>query len=137
MTRVRFLEEAQVEFLEQIGHYEAQQKGLGERFREQIDAVVGLASTHPSLGSPWKHRTRRVFPKESPFSVVYPNEIGGGGHICHCPFQAPADLLAAAQVIHDFSVERTLDSAAGLLPQAAVRVKRRSPSTLIVTVSSV
>jgi toxin ParE1/3/4 len=25
----------------------------------------------PGIGSPYKHRTRRVFPKDFPFSVVY------------------------------------------------------------------
>ncbi|MBN9428860.1 MAG: type II toxin-antitoxin system RelE/ParE family toxin [Burkholderiales bacterium] len=74
MKPVRFLEEAQVEFLEQIGYYEAQHKGLGQRFREQVEAAVGLASTHPRLGSPWKLRTHRVFPREFPFAVVYRNE---------------------------------------------------------------
>jgi hypothetical protein len=29
---VRFLEEAQQEFLEQVGYYEEREKGLGERF---------------------------------------------------------------------------------------------------------
>jgi toxin ParE1/3/4 len=68
---VRFLEEAQHEFLEQISYYEEHQKGLGDRFRESVEAATALASAHPKLGSPWKLRTRRVFPKGFPFSVVY------------------------------------------------------------------
>jgi len=68
---VRFLEEAQDEFLEQISYYEQQQKGLGDQFRESVVAATALASAHPKLGSPWKLRTRRVFPKGFPFSVVY------------------------------------------------------------------
>jgi len=68
---VRFLEEAQDEFLEQISYYEEHQKGLGDRFRESVEAATALASAHPKLGSPWKLRTRRVFPKGFPFSLVY------------------------------------------------------------------
>jgi plasmid stabilization system protein ParE len=68
---VRFIEEAQDEFLEQIAYYEERRKGQGERFRQSVEAAVTLASAHPKLGSPWKLRTRRVFPKGFPFSVVY------------------------------------------------------------------
>jgi plasmid stabilization system protein ParE len=67
---VRFLEEAQQEFLEQVLYYEEQEKGLGERFRQAVEAATALAATHPKLGSPWKLRTRRVFPKGFEFSVV-------------------------------------------------------------------
>lgn len=78
MTPVRFLEEAQHELFEQISYYEQHQAGLGDRFRESVEAATALASAHPKLGSPWKLRTRRVFPKGFPFSVVYriePDEL--------------------------------------------------------------
>ena len=52
MKPARFLLEAQDEFLEQISYYEEQQKGLGDRFRESVEAATDLASTHPKLGSP-------------------------------------------------------------------------------------
>jgi plasmid stabilization system protein ParE len=68
---VRFLEEARAEFLEQIAYYEERQDGLGDRFRQAVEAATVLASAHPMLGSPWKLRTRRVFPKGFPFSLVY------------------------------------------------------------------
>lgn len=71
MRPVRFLEEAQDEFLEQIAHYEERLKGLGDRFRESVQAATVLASAHPWLESPWKLGTRRVFPRGFPFSVVY------------------------------------------------------------------
>lgn len=71
MKPARFLEEAQNEFLEQISYYEERQKGLGDRFRESIEAATALAGAHPKLGSPWKLHTRRVFPKSFPFSIVY------------------------------------------------------------------
>ena len=71
MKPVRVLEEAQEEFLEQVTYYEEREKGLGERFRQAVEAATALASAHPKLGSPWKLRTRRVFPKGFKFAVVY------------------------------------------------------------------
>ena len=71
MKPVRFLEEAQQEFLDQVSYYEEREIGLGERFRRAVEAATDLASAHPNLGSPWKRRTRRVFPKGFKFSVVY------------------------------------------------------------------
>lgn len=78
MKPVRFLQEAQDEFLAQIEYYEERQKGLGDQFREAVEAVTALASAYPRLGSPWKLGTRRVFPKSFKFSVVYrvePSEL--------------------------------------------------------------
>ena len=71
MKPVRFVEEAQQEFLDQVSYYEERERGLGERFRQAVEAAAALASAHPKLGSPWKFRTRRVFPKGFKFSVVY------------------------------------------------------------------
>lgn len=78
MKPVRFLEEARDEFLEQITYYEERQKGLGDRFRQAVEVATAFASAHPKLGSPWKLRTRRVFPKGFSFSVVHriePDEL--------------------------------------------------------------
>lgn len=78
MKPVRFLEEARDEFLDQVAYYEARGKGLGERFRQAVEAATALAATHPKLGSPWKLRTRRVFPTGFRFSIVYrvePDEL--------------------------------------------------------------
>ena len=43
MKPVRFLEEAQEEFLEQVAYYEEREKGLGERFRQAVEAATALA----------------------------------------------------------------------------------------------
>ena len=48
---VRFLEEAQEEFLEQVAYYKEREKGLGERFRQAVEAAAAPASAHPKLGS--------------------------------------------------------------------------------------
>ena len=78
MRTVRFLEEARDEFLEQTSYYAEREKGLGDRFQRSVEVAVALAAAHPKLGSPWKLRTRRVFPRDFPFSIVYriePSEI--------------------------------------------------------------
>ena len=78
MKQVRFLDEVREELLAQVAYYEERQEGLGEQFRLAVKAATALAAIHPKLGSPWKLRTRRVFPKGFPFSVVYriePNEL--------------------------------------------------------------
>ncbi|MDP2065144.1 MAG: type II toxin-antitoxin system RelE/ParE family toxin [Burkholderiaceae bacterium] len=67
----RFHGEARIEFLESVAYYEAVQVGLGERFRQSIEAAVELAASLPFAGAPHRHGTRRVFPKKFPFSVVY------------------------------------------------------------------
>ena len=71
MKQVRFLDEVREELLAQVAYYEERQEGLGEQFRLAVKAATALAAIHPKLGSPWKLRTRRVFPKGFPFSVVY------------------------------------------------------------------
>ena len=38
----RFFEEAQEEFLEQVTYYEEREKGLGERFRQAVEAAAAL-----------------------------------------------------------------------------------------------
>jgi toxin ParE1/3/4 len=70
-----FHPEALAELQEQAVYYEERSEGLGERFVAQVEAAAGLAASMPGIGSPYKHRTRRVFPKDFPFSVVY-REIG-------------------------------------------------------------
>jgi plasmid stabilization system protein ParE len=44
---------------------------LGERLARAVEQAARLASEFPEMGSPYKHGTRRVFPKKFPFSLVY------------------------------------------------------------------
>ena len=71
MTNARFHNEARREFLDSVAYYEAIQVGLGERFRQSVEAAVALAASLPFAGSPHRHGTRRVFPKKFPYAVVY------------------------------------------------------------------
>lgn len=71
MIKARFHGDARLEFLDGVSYYEAIQVGLGERFRQAIEAAVVLAASLPFAGSPHLHGTRRVFPKKFPYSIVY------------------------------------------------------------------
>lgn len=63
--------EALAELQEQAAYYEEQSPGLGLRFVDQVQAAIQLAVIMPGVGSPYRHQTRRVFPKDFPHSVVY------------------------------------------------------------------
>ena len=77
MNEVRFLEEARLEFLAEVAYYEKMERGLGERFRISVETATMLAAKIPLAGAPWKHDTRRVFPKNFPYAVVYRPEADG------------------------------------------------------------
>lgn len=71
MKAVRFHDAARAELLEEIRYYTGIGPQLGERLADEIERAIRLASEFPDVGSPYKHGTRRVFPKKFPFSVVY------------------------------------------------------------------
>ena len=75
MKVVQFHPEALEELQDQAVFYEERSEGLGERFAAQVEAAATLAASMPGIGSPYKHHTRRVFPRDFPFSVVY-REVG-------------------------------------------------------------
>jgi plasmid stabilization system protein ParE len=68
---VRLHPQAEAELAAEARYYEERAPGLGERFTDEVQAAVRLAATLPGIGSPYRHGTRRVFPKSFPFSVVY------------------------------------------------------------------
>jgi plasmid stabilization system protein ParE len=68
---VRFHEEAKRELADEALYYAAISPRLGERFIAAVEAATSLAAEFPSVGSPYKYQTRRVFPKKFRFSRVY------------------------------------------------------------------
>ena len=70
MKPARFHPEAEVELAAEAKFYEEQWRGLGERFTEEVEAALKLASLFPEIGAPYKYGTRRVFPKKFPFSIT-------------------------------------------------------------------
>ena len=68
---LRFHGEALEELTAGAVYYEAKSSGLGARFASKVEAATHIAAEFPEMGAPFKHGTRRVFPKKFPFSVVY------------------------------------------------------------------
>ena len=71
MKSVRFHDAARAEFVQETLYYATVSPRLGERLVAAVEQAVRLASEFPEMGSPYKHGTRRVFPKRFPFSLVY------------------------------------------------------------------
>lgn len=71
MKEAVFHPEALAELRDQAVFYEEKSAGLGERFTAQVQTAVALAVSMSAIGSPYRHGTRRVFPKDFPFSIVY------------------------------------------------------------------
>jgi plasmid stabilization system protein ParE len=70
---IRFVEEAQHEFLDAIAEYEEARAGLGQRFKEEVDRCVLWIAAHPQLYRlrPVSYRriNLRVFPYYIPYIV--------------------------------------------------------------------
>jgi plasmid stabilization system protein ParE len=70
-VRLDFLPEAAAEFSEAAAYYEAQQEGLGTRFRDEVMTVCGAIGQYPLL---WRERPggyRRVNCPVFPYYVAY------------------------------------------------------------------
>lgn len=74
---LRFHREALEELTVEALYYEAKSSGLGARFTSEVEAATRIAAEFPEMGAPFKHGTRRVFPKKFPFSVVYRIQADG------------------------------------------------------------
>jgi toxin ParE1/3/4 len=75
---LRYLEAARLEVLHEAQFYAAISLKLVEQFDLCILQAERLATEFPGLGAPYLYGTRRVFPGDFKFSVVYlvrPNEI--------------------------------------------------------------
>ena len=71
MKPASFHPEAVAELLAQAAYYEERVAGLGERLFDQVESAIRLVASMPGIGSPHRHDTRRVFPKDFPLSIVY------------------------------------------------------------------
>jgi plasmid stabilization system protein ParE len=71
LNQARFTKQARSELLSQTAYYEAIEKGLGARFRTEVEAAAQRAAAYPSHGKPAAGGTRRRLVASFPFSVVY------------------------------------------------------------------
>jgi plasmid stabilization system protein ParE len=71
VSSARFTKYARAEFLAQIRYYEGRQRGLGARFRAEVESAAQRAATYPLHGKPSAGGTRRRLVADFPFSVIY------------------------------------------------------------------
>lgn len=71
MRRARFAREARSELLAQTAYYETIHKGLGTRFRTEVESAAKLAATFPAHGKPGPAQTRRRLVADFPFKLFY------------------------------------------------------------------
>lgn len=69
--KVEFLNTAESEYVEAVAYYEAQQAGLGERFRLEIIRSVGRMAAHPAAYTALSERTRRCLVAKFPYGIIY------------------------------------------------------------------
>jgi plasmid stabilization system protein ParE len=69
--QVRFHEAALAELAWEAQYYAKVNPQLGERFATVVERALAIDAEFPDRGSPYRHATRRVFPKRFPFSNVY------------------------------------------------------------------
>ncbi len=76
-------------------YYAEVDRRLGERLFESVQRAVVLAAAFPEMGSPYLFKTRRVFPKRFPFSVVYVQRRGEIVVLAFAPFRRKAGYWSA------------------------------------------
>jgi plasmid stabilization system protein ParE len=68
---IRFVEEAQREFLDGISYYEEAGAGLGRRFKDEVERCVSWIGDHPDLcrlrSGGYRRINLRVFPYYIPY----------------------------------------------------------------------
>ena len=69
--RFEFHPEALAEFRAAAEHYESQQRGLGSRFVNAIDAAVTRIAEAPESGRIIEDHIRRCLSKVFPYAVLY------------------------------------------------------------------
>ena len=69
--KYEFHPEAELEVLEVAARYEAEVRGLGLQFGEEVERVIELLLDSPDLGAPVDSDIRHFVLRRFPFSVIY------------------------------------------------------------------
>jgi toxin ParE1/3/4 len=78
MKPIRYLEAAEDEYLHELRYFTAISQQTGDPFYSAVLRAENFASEFSGMGAPYKFGTRRVFPGDFKFSIVYltrPDEI--------------------------------------------------------------
>lgn len=68
---VRFVEEAQLEFLDAIAHYGRIRSELGRRFKQEVDQLIDWSVAHPELYPLRRGAYRRINLHIFPYYISY------------------------------------------------------------------
>ena len=68
---IRFVEEAQREFLDAVSYYEEARGGLGRRFKREVDRCVRWVAENPELYRLQPGMYRRVNLRAFPYYIPY------------------------------------------------------------------
>lgn len=68
---IRFVKEAELEFLEAISYYEDAQEGLGRRFKDEVDRCVLLVAERPETCRERVGGHRRINLRVFPYYLAY------------------------------------------------------------------
>jgi plasmid stabilization system protein ParE len=71
--KIRFLEEAKLEFLDAISYYESEQPGLGQGFKNELDRTMLWLAERPQVcrlrSGGYRRMNLRIFPYYIPYIV--------------------------------------------------------------------
>ena len=62
---------AKIEFDESREFYEAQEQGLGERFRRAVWAAIEILEQYPEIGEEVRPEIRKVLVRQFPYKLIY------------------------------------------------------------------
>ncbi len=71
MRAIVFHPEAILELQAESVFYNERSAGLGLRLIDQTEHALKLAAAMPGIGSPYFDGTRRVFPRDFPYSILF------------------------------------------------------------------
>lgn len=77
MTQHRFLPLAEEELGEAAAYYEAAKRGLGDRFLDDVQAVIKALHRNPEIGHRLDAHLRRALLRNFPYALIYALEKEG------------------------------------------------------------
>ena len=59
------------EFEDAFEYYEAQEIGLGERFRQEVWSAISILERYPEAGQEVRPKVRRILIRRFPYKLIY------------------------------------------------------------------
>ena len=68
---VQFDPLAAKEFASSFDYYEAQEPGLGDRFKQEVWSAIEIIERHPQAGQQVRPKIRKVLIRRFPYKLIY------------------------------------------------------------------